>query len=405
MLKTFEYRLYPNKEQQTLMAKHFGCVRFIYNYMLAYKTKLYETDKKSINKFEMCSMVTQLKKQDEYSWLKEVNSQSLNVSIYNLEKAYTGFFRDKKGYPKFKSKYSSQVFACPQFVTVDFENKHVYLPKFKTPIYCEFSRYFEGKIKTCTIKKTKTNKYFISILIDDGLKEIEKPKITKENSIGIDLGIKDFAILSNGNKIENPKIYRNQEKRLKILQKRASKKQKDSKNRKKANLKVALLHEKIHNQRKDFIYKTIRNLFDKNQANTFCLETLNSSGMMKNHKLAKAIQDVSWCMFNQTLEGKCNLEGKNILRIGRFEPSSKTCSNCGYIYKDLTLDIREWECPICHEIHDRDINAAKNIKQIALYSYFTGQELPVEPVEMSELSESVKQESPFFRWERFNPCR
>lgn len=395
MLRTYEYRIYPNKEQQTLMAKHFGCVRFIYNYMLAYKTKIYKTDKKNINKFEMCSIVTQMKKQEEYIWLKEVNSQSLNVSIYNLEKAYTHFFRDKKGYPKFKSKYSQQVFACPQFVTVDFENNKVNLPKFKTPIKCIFSRTFEGKIKTCTIKKTKTNKYFICILVDDGLKEPRKPTITKESSIGIDLGLKDFAILSNGNKIENPKFYRNQEQRLKILQKRASKKQKGSKNRQKANLKIALLHEKIHNQRKDFIYKTIRYLFDKNQANTFCLETLNTSGMIKNHKLAKSIQDVSWSMFNQILEGKCNLEGKNILRIGRFEPSSKTCSNCGYITDKMLLDIREWECPSCHVKHDRDVNAAKNIKQIALYKEFSGLGQPEEPVEMLELSKSTKQESDY----------
>ena len=398
MLKSYEYRLYPNKEQQILMAKHFGCVRFIYNYMLAYKTKIYETDKKNINKFEMCSIVTKMKKQEEYSWLKDVNSQSLNVSIYNLEKAYTGFFRDKKGYPKFKSKYSQQVFACPQFVTVDFDNNKISLPKFKSPIKCIFSRTFEGKIKTCTIKKTKTNKYFISVLVDDGLSEPTKSIITKETSVGIDLGIKDFAILSNGNKIENPKFYRNQEQRLRVLQKRASKKQKDSKNRQKANLKMALLHEKIHNQRKDFIYKTIRWLFDKNHANTFCLENLNTSGMMKNHKLAKSIQDVSWSMFNQILEGKCNLEGKNILRIGQFEPSSKTCSKCGYIYKDLTLDIREWECPNCHTQHDRDINAAKNIKQIALYKEFSGLGQPDEPVEMLEVSKSMKQESDCFSY-------
>lgn len=398
MLKSYEYRLYPNIEQQTLMAKHFGCVRFIYNYMLAYKTKIYETDKKNVNKFEMCSMVTQMKKQEEYSWLKEVNSQSLNVSIYNLERAYTGFFRDKKGYPKFKSKCSQQSFACPQFVTVDFENNKISLPKFKTPIKCIFSRIFEGKIKTCTIKKTKTNKYFISILVDDGLPEPIKPKITKENSIGIDLGIKDFAILSNGNKIANPKLYRNNEIRLKVLQRRLSKKVKGSKNRDKARLKVALFHEKIANRRKDFIYKTIRYLFDKNQANTFCLETLSTSGMMKNHKLAKCIQDVSWSMFNQILEGKCNLEGKNILRIGRFEPSSKTCSNCGHIMDSLSLDIREWECPSCHVKYDRDVNAAKNIKQIALYKEFSGLGQPVEPAEMSELSGSMKQETDCFSY-------
>lgn len=353
-------------------------------------------NKKNINKFEMCSIITQMKKQEEYSWLKEVNPQSLNVSIYNLEKAYTGFFRDKKGYPKFKSKYNKQTFACPQFVTVDFENNKVNLPKFKTPIKCIFSRTFIGKIKTCTIKKSKTNKYFISILVDDELLEPDKPKITKETAIGIDLGLKDFAILSNGNKIANPKFYRNVEQRLKILQRRASKKQRGSRNRHKANLKVALLHEKIHNQRKDFIYKTIRYLFDKNQANTFCLETLNTSGMLKSHNLAKSIQDVSWSMFNQILEGKCNLEGKNILRIGMFEPSSKTCSNCGYIYKDMTLDIRKWTCPKCHKNHDRDINAAKNIKQIALYKEFSGLGQPVELVEMLELFKSVKQESDCF---------
>lgn len=396
MLRTYEYRIYPNKEQEMLMSKHFGCTRFVYNYMLDYKTKLYKADKQNINKFEMCAMIAKLKKEENFVWLKEVNSQSLNVAIYNLEKAYTGFFRDKKGYPKFKSKYDRQTFACPQFVTVDFDNNKVNLPKFKQPIKCIFSRRFEGKIKTCTIKKSKTKKYFISILVDDGLKEPEKPKIIKENTVGIDLGIKDFAILSNGNKIANPKFYRSFEKRLQILQKRASKKQKGSKNRQKANLKVALLHEKICNKRKDFIHKTVRWLFDKNHANTFCLETLNSSGMMKNHKLAKSIQDVSWSMFNQFLEGKCNLEGKNIIRIGRFEPSSKLCSNCGYIMKDMTLDIRQWTCPVCGVAHDRDVNAAKNIKQIALYKEFSGLGQPEVLVETLSVDKSMKQESDCF---------
>lgn len=376
MLLTYEYRLYPNKEQQELLSKHFGCVRFVYNYMLAYKTKLYETNHANINKFEMCSMVTHMKKQEEYSWLKEVNSQSLNVAIYNLEKAYTGFFRDKKGYPKFKSKYSQQSFACPQFVTVDFDRNKVSLPKFKQEIKCIFSRTFEGKIKTCTIKKTKTNKYFISILVDDGIAAPSKPKIMKDSSIGIDLGLKDFAILSNGNRVANPKYYNEYKARLKVLQRRLSKKAKGSKNREKARLKLALLHERLMNKRKDFIYKTIRYLFDKNQANTFCMETLNVIGLMKNHSIASAVQNASWSQFNTILEGKCMLEGKNILRIGMFEPSSKTCSACGYIMDTLPLNIREWECPNCHTKHDRDINAALNIKQMALYKEFQGWDSP-----------------------------
>ena len=412
MLKTFEYRLYPNKEQQILFAKHFGCSRFIYNYFLNKKVQLYIQENKTLSCFECTHLITEMRNTEEYKWLKEVNSQSLYQVDINLDKAFANLFRsksteykqkalnrkekdvnykltflDKKGFPEYKSKKGNrQTFACPQHVKVDFENNRVKLPKIKKPIKCIFSRTFEGKIKTCTIKKTPTNKYFISMLVDiPNIEPLQKSKIQENTTIGIDLGIKEFAIFSDGRKIENPKYLRNQLKRLKVLQKRLLRKQKGSNNRNKQRLKVALIHERISNKRKDFLHKLTYKLTHENQVNTICLEDLNVRSMMRNHKLAQSVSDVSWYNFNLLLEYKAEWYGKNILRIGRFDPSSKLCHVCGYKNTELTLNIREWECPICKAHHDRDVNAAINIKKFALYPQnliYTGQGLPVEPVEL-----------------------
>ena len=317
--------------------------------------------------------------------MKEVLTQSLQQSIQNLDTAFIKFFKEKTGFPKFKSKKTNRhSYRIPQNVKIDFEKHKVYLPKLKW-VNIRIDRIFDGKIKSATVKQTPTGKYFVSILVDENIINKKQKEIDFETSVGIDLGIKDFAILSNGTKIGNPKFLRLKEKRLKVLQRRLSRKQKGSKNRNKARLKVALQHEKISNERKDFLHKLTTKLVKESQFNTFCLETLGIQNMMKNHKLAKSIAEVSWHMFDTLLEYKAQKEGKNVVRIGRFEPSSKLCT-CGYKNNNLTLADREWTCPICNTHHDRDILAANNIKRFALseanLNNLSRSVRPVEPVEL-----------------------
>lgn len=388
MLKTYVYRVYPNKEQEILLAKHFGATRFIYNWGLAKKIEEYEKNKKTLSYFDLAKQLTKLKQQEEYKWLYEVSNQTLQQSLRHLDNAFTKFFREKKGFPKFKSKKRNKnSYSFAEYISVDFKNKKLYIPKFqkKNGLKIRVDRTFEGKIKTCTIKKTPTNKYFISVLVETNDIIPQKPKIEEKTAIGIDLGIKDFAILSTGEKIENQKNLAKLMPRLKVLQKRASKKQKDSNNRKKANLKVALLYEKITNRRNDFLHKLSHRLTHENQVNTLCLETLNVQGMIKNHKLAQAISDVSWSKFNNYLKYKTEWYGKNLIQIGRFEPSSKICSVCGNINNDLKLSDREWTCKNCNIHHDRDINASKNIVKFALQQQnlvYTGQGMSEVSVEL-----------------------
>ena len=366
MLKSFVYRLYPNKEQEILLAKHFGCNRFIYNWALNLRKESYEQSGKTISKFELNKMVTQLAKKEEYSWLQEVLSQSLQQSIQNLDTAYIKFFKEKTGFPKFKSKRTHRYsYRIPQNVKIDFEEHKVFLPKIKW-VNIRVDRKFEGLIKSVTVKQLPSGKYFVSILVEDSKDYQTKKQIEHANAVGIDLGIKDFAILSDGTKIENPKFLRIKEQRLKVLQKRLSRKQKGSNNRNKQRIKVAKLHEKITNERKDFLQKLTTKLVKESQFDTFCLENLNVSGMMRNHKLAKSIAEVSWYQFTEMLKYKCGWYGKNLVQIGQFEPSTKTCSHCGYKNTELTLKDREWICPVCNTYHDRDINAAINIKNFAL---------------------------------------
>lgn len=385
MLKTYEYRLNPTEKQKILFAKHFGCNRFIYNWALALKIKAYNKDNKKISCFDSIKELTPLKREKEFIWLNEVYCQSLQQSIRHLDNAFTRFFREKKGFPKFKSKKNNRKsYSIPQGIKINFDNHKIFIPKVGNTNF-RVDRTFEGKIKTCTIKQTSTNKYFISVLVETSDIVPTNPKVEEKTSIGIDLGIKDFAILSTGEKIANQRNLKQLLPRLKVLQKRASKKQIGSNNRKKANLKAASIHEKIANRRKDFLHKLSHRLTHDNQVNTLCLETLNVAGMIKNHCLAQAISDVSWSKFNQQLEYKTEWYGKNLLRIGRFQPSSKICS-CGYIKNDLTLSDREWVCPECNIKHDRDILAANNIKRFALQEQnlvYTGLGKPDELVELS----------------------
>jgi len=386
LYRSFKYRLYPSQEQEVLLSKHFGHCRFLWNLALETKTNAYLSAKVNYSRFDLQKQLVDLKKECE--WLKEVNSQSLQFVLQNLDLAYKKFFKGA-GFPKFKSKHNKQSFHVPQNVKI--EDSWLVIPKFKKKgIKIKLHRPLEGTIKSATISRTPTGKYFVSILCDTKEPIPTKVHIKENTTIGIDLGIKDFAVTSEGEVIENPKFLRNKIERLRVLQRRASKKQKGSSNRKKANKRVALLHEKIKNQRQDFLHKISTKLIRENQ--TICLENLGVSNMMKNHCLAQAISDVSWSEFNRMIEYKAEWYGVNVLRIGRFAPSSKTCE-CGVINKDLKLSDRVWKCKSCGRVNERDLLAARNIKKFALYKEQSGQELSIEPVEMSALVESTKQEA------------
>jgi putative transposase len=366
LLKTYEYRIYPNREQEEQIAKHIGCSRWIYNYALEKKMKAWKEDKKNLKRFDIQADLPKLKKSEDTKWLKEVNSQSLQASLEHLDRAYRHFFKTKKGFPKFKNKHNNkQSFSIPQHSSVDFEKCLLIVPKIK-PISIRLHRKFEGKIKTVTIKKTSTNKYFSSILVETKDEPKKKLEIKESTTIGIDLGIKDFAILATGEKIENPKTLTRYENKLAKAQRIVGRRIKGGKNREKAKFKVAKIHEKIANTRKDFLHKLSHKLTHENQVKSIVIEDLNVKGMMKNRKLAKSISDCSWSEFVRQLEYKSEWYGVNLIKIGRFEPSSKLCSNCGTINQELTLKDREWTCKNCNTEHDRDINAAKNIKSIGL---------------------------------------
>lgn len=390
--RAYKYRLYPKPQQEEFLAKHFGCARFIYNWGLNLKINNYQKEKKSISFFNTCKLMKQ--KKSELPWLSEVNSQSLQAALKNLDNAFIRFFREKKGFPNFKSRKSKQSFSCPQNVKVNWNNSTVTLPKIGE-IRAIFSRQFVGKIKTCTISKTPTNKYFISILVETPEHNTKKLKIKNETTVGVDVGLKDFAILSDGVKINNPRYLRTSEQRLKVLQRRASNKKKGSNNRRKAFLRVARQYEKIKNQRDDFLHKASTKLVRENQ--TICLETLNVAGMLKNHNLAKSIADASWSRFMQFLNYKAEWYGCNIIHIGQFEASSKTCSECGMVKHDLTLVDRKWACEGCGILHDRDVNAAINIKKMALQKQnligYSGTGSSGELLESSPLGEAMKEES------------
>lgn len=364
MLKAYKYRIYPTKTQLTLIEKHFGSTRFLYNYFLDYRQREYAKGNKKVGYMITQAELTKLKKLDEYNWLNECGSQSLQMALRDLDSGFTRFFKKQGGYPKFKSKkHTHQSFTAPQNIKVT--NNRVYLPKFtKDGLKVKLHRNIpeNATLKQATISR-QNNQYFISILIDDN---ISIPKPTKaKTAVGLDMGITHHIITSDGVKYPNNGHYNKSQKKLLKLQRRLSKKQKGSNNRIKAKLRVQKLHTKVTNQRKDNLHKISNEI--TNQYDIVCLETLNVKGMVKNHKLAKSIADVAWSEFMRQLEYKASWRGKTIIKIDKWFPSSQICSYCGASTGKKHLNIREFDCPHCKKKNiDRDINAAINIRNYGL---------------------------------------
>jgi len=364
MLRAIKYEINPNKTQQSLIKQTCGCCRLVYNIMLDRKIKAYELDKTNLSAFNLIKEIPELK--EEKTFLKEVPSQALQQSINNLDAAYKNFFkRGNKGFPKFKKKGRKDSYKIPIPCVIDYDNWNVKIVKIgKVKIYKGHNKQIDGVIKSYTISHTSTDRYFISVLYECN----DKPKLNNNKSIGIDVGIKTFAVLSDGKEFESQKHLKSNLKKLRVLQRTLSRRYikgkktaEQSNNYRKAQKQVAKLHEKIRFQRLDYLQKT--STYIANNYSTVCLETLNIKGMVKNRKLSQAISDCGWGMFINMLEYKCD----KVVKIDKWFASSQTCNECGFKNVETkNLNVRTWTCPECGTVHNRDINAAKNIKREGL---------------------------------------
>ena len=354
--KAYKFRLYPNKEQLDYFAKCFGCARFIYNKMLADRIEYYENHGQYLNN-------TPAQYKDKYPWLKEVDSLALANAQINLNNAYKKFFKEPvTGFPNFKSKKTNhfKYTTNNQNGNIYIKDGYIKLPKLKTPVRVKQHRMVEGEIKSCTISKTPSGKYFVSVLTETEINNLPE----NVSKVGIDVGLKEFAVLSDGTIYENPKHLRKSEKRLAKLQKDLSRKKKASKNYQKARQKVAKLHEKIHNQRQDFLHKVSSKIVSENQA--IVIEDLRVKNLLRNHKLAKAISEASWSMFRKMLEYKADWYGRELIVAPSNYASSQLCSSCGEISKQTKdLSCRMYKCAICGSEIDRDYNASLNLLKLA----------------------------------------
>lgn len=353
--RTYRFRLYPNKVQTDLLSKHFGCARFVYNYFLNQRIEQYRLTGKSDNYYAQAKCLTELKNQEATEWLKEVNSQTLQYAIRCLEAAYINFFQKRAKFPKFKSKRSKNSFTVPQYTSI--VNNRLFISKFREGIKCRVHRKIKGKIGMVTISKTPSGKYFVSVFTEEDY--ITPLKNTNE-SVGLDMGLKDLVVTSDGETFNNNRYTRKYEHKLAIAQRHLSRKKKGSIGFENQRLKVARLYEKISNSRADYLHKCSISLVRR--YDTICIEDLNVKGMVKNHHLAKSISDASWGSFIAMLTYKAEWNGKKAVKVDRYFPSSQTCNVCGHINKQIKdLSVRDWECPVCHTNHNRDVNAAINI--------------------------------------------
>ena len=375
MIETYKFRLYPTKEQEALLAKHFGTVRFVYNWALNYSQEQYKKDKtyKGWMSIVVSDEFHQLKRDNP--WMKETGANSIINSIGHLGRAFDNFFERRSGFPKFKSKKQHKdSFEVPAGLKLDFKHEKIQIPKFlkqkkqDNRIKCVFSKKVKpGKIGTATISRNPAGQYFISFIVHTLEKEtplIDKSKLSKENSLGIDFGLKHFLTLSNGKQIDSPEFFKKTLSKLKLRQRQFSKTKSDSKNHEKMRIKVARIHNKITNQRKDFLHKLSTSIANDNQVSAVCIEDLNLEGMKK--LWGRKVGDLSYYAFTQMLGYKLKRRGKHLLKIGRFDPSSQLCSNCGNRQK-LTLDERVYVCPKCGLSIDRDLNASTNIRDFAIF--------------------------------------
>ena len=363
MLKSYKYRIYPNKQQEEQIQKTFGCCRFVYNQTLAYRKEKYKKDKESMNKIACNNYVNQVLK-NEYEWLTEVDKFALTNSVYNMDSAYQKFFKKHNGYPKFKSKHNHYKSYTTNFtnnnIEVSFENNKIKLPKLKW-VKAKVHREFIGKIKSANITQVPSGKYYAAILVETK----HTPMESTECCVGFDLGVKDLLITSDGEKFDNIRITKKYENNLAKEQRKLSHKKKGSKNWDKQRIKVARIHEKIRNIRIDNLHKISHKLISENQV--IVSEDLAVSNMVKNHNLAKSISDCGWSELIRQISYKAEWNNRQYIKIGRFTKSSQPCHICGYINPDTKdLSIREWTCPQCRTIHDRDVNAAINILNVGL---------------------------------------
>lgn len=364
MLKSYKYQLRPTAAQKTFFNKSFGCARLVYNWGLALKKETYAKDKTSLSYVDIAKRLTLLKKEEQYSFLNEVSSECLQQSLRNMDIAFQRFFRHKSDFPKFKSKHKSRnSYKAILSVQVDLLTNRVKLPKIGWVKFYA-NQTFVGKVNSVTVSKSCTGKYYVSVLVENGESLPAKQAVESSGTVGIDLGLTDFAVTSDGVKIPNPRFYKEFDERIKRLCRIHSRRKKGSNRRKRIQHKINKLHERKSNLINNFLYHVTKHLYSDNQ--TVVIEDLAVKNMMQNHKLSRTIGEVCWGRFISILKYKADWLGKNVIVIGRFEPSSKTCSCCGYKHDALKLSDRHWECPCCGVRHDRDFNAAVNIKRIGL---------------------------------------